>query len=140
MPLPDTLCGCLQFHEVLLLSDHLAIISEFADGGDLADCIDRHKASHSGKALSENTARSALVEAPSLRLGLEPPELDGKDKVDLCSHLLTAAVTVCKAAAVQYTVLLSTVIPFVHPGLHILKDSRLLAWPAAAAPEFSPPS
>ena len=58
--LAATTTPVLQFHEVLLLPEHLAIISEFADGGDLADCIDRHKATHSGKALSENTARSAL--------------------------------------------------------------------------------
>lgn len=31
----------VQFHEVFLMKDYLAIVSEYAAGGDLADYIDR---------------------------------------------------------------------------------------------------
>lgn len=47
----------VQFYELFLTSEYLAIVTEFAAGGDLADYIDRHKASHRGKSLSEDQAR-----------------------------------------------------------------------------------
>lgn len=46
----------IQFREVFLTADHLAIVSEYAAGGDLADYIDRHQAKHQKAGLTEPNA------------------------------------------------------------------------------------
>lgn len=46
----------IQFREVFLTADHLAIVSEYAAGGDLADYIDRHQAKHQKTGLTEANA------------------------------------------------------------------------------------
>lgn len=46
----------IQFREVFLTPDHLAIVSEFAAGGDLADYIDRHQAVHKQAGMTESNA------------------------------------------------------------------------------------
>ena len=46
----------IQFREVFLTADHLAIVSEYAAGGDLADYIDRHQAKHQQAGLTEDNA------------------------------------------------------------------------------------
>ena len=46
----------IQFREVFLTADHLAIVSEYAAGGDLADYIDRHQAKHQKAGLTEANA------------------------------------------------------------------------------------
>ena len=46
----------IQFQEIFLTADHLAIVSEYAAGGDLADYIDRHQAKHQQAGLTEDDA------------------------------------------------------------------------------------
>lgn len=46
----------IQFQEVFLTPDHLAIVSEYAPGGDLVDFIERHNSAHD-RALRESEAR-----------------------------------------------------------------------------------
>ena len=46
----------IQFREVFLTADHLAIVSEYAAGGDLADYIDRHQAKNQQAGLTEDNA------------------------------------------------------------------------------------
>jgi len=46
----------IQFQEVFLTPDHLAIVSEYAPGGDLVDFIERHNTAHD-RALMESEAR-----------------------------------------------------------------------------------
>ncbi|KAL0031961.1 hypothetical protein WJX79_009132 [Trebouxia sp. C0005] len=46
----------IQFREVFLSTDHLAIVSEFAAGGDLADYIDRHQAIYKKASMTESNA------------------------------------------------------------------------------------
>ena len=46
----------IQLHDVFLTSEHLAIVSEFAPGGDLVDYIERHSITHDC-ALNESEAR-----------------------------------------------------------------------------------
>lgn len=46
----------VQFREVFLTAEHLAIVSEYAAGGDLADYIDRHQAKHQQAGLTEANA------------------------------------------------------------------------------------
>ena len=46
----------IQFQEVFLTLDHLAIVSEYAPGGDLVDFIERHNTAHD-RALMESEAR-----------------------------------------------------------------------------------
>ena len=46
----------IQFQEVFLTPDHLAIVSEYAPGGDLVDFIERHNSAHD-RALMESEAR-----------------------------------------------------------------------------------
>ena len=41
---------------MFLTADHLAIVSEYAVGGDLADYIDRHRAKHQQVGLAEDNA------------------------------------------------------------------------------------
>ena len=47
----------IQFREVFLTEDHLAIVSEYAVGGDVADYIDRHQAMHKTAVMTESNAR-----------------------------------------------------------------------------------
>ena len=46
----------VQLSEVFLTADHLAIVSQFAPGGDLVDYIERHNMTHD-RALKESEAR-----------------------------------------------------------------------------------
>ncbi|KAL3132801.1 hypothetical protein ABBQ38_006728 [Trebouxia sp. C0009 RCD-2024] len=46
----------IQFQEVFLTPEHLAIVSEYAPGGDLVDFIERHNTAHD-RALTECEAR-----------------------------------------------------------------------------------
>jgi serine/threonine-protein kinase SRK2 len=46
----------IQFREVFLTADHLALVSEFAAGGDLADYIDRHQAIYKKASMTESNA------------------------------------------------------------------------------------
>lgn len=41
---------------MFLTADHLAIVSEYAVGGDLADYIDRHQGKHQQAGLTEDNA------------------------------------------------------------------------------------
>ena len=46
----------IQFREVFLTGDHFAIVSEYAEGGDLADYIDRHQAVYQHARMTETNA------------------------------------------------------------------------------------
>ena len=46
----------IQFREVFLTANHLALVNEYAAGGDLADYIDRHQAKHKRAGLTEGGA------------------------------------------------------------------------------------
>lgn len=46
----------IQFREVFLTPDHFAIVSEYAQGGDLADYIDRHQLAHKSARMTETNS------------------------------------------------------------------------------------
>jgi len=80
----------IQFQEVFLTPDHLAIVSEYAPGGDLVDFIERHNTAHD-RALMESEARSLFQQ---LIVGV-----DFCHQV-ICSHVHPSLCT-CRFAPVE---------------------------------------
>ncbi len=51
-------CAHAQFREIFLTPVHLAIVMEFAAGGDMFEYVIRHKLPQHGQGLPEDTARA----------------------------------------------------------------------------------
>lgn len=75
----------IQFREIFLTPEYLAIVSEYAAGGDLADYIDRQQAAHKHGGLPEATA-----------LWLFQQLVTG---VNFCHQVLTANCTALSSAS-----------------------------------------